>query len=197
MLPRIRRSGFNTYGTKKLCPMTETPSKKQILLARIVIALLTILILLGLIEYASSPSERRQLWQDILARPGGPMTFRFLLQPAMAAIAALRDGIKDARAKRSPYLWTIFSNRTERAGRLYEGLISTAQIILLGLVMDGIYQLIVLKTFYPGQAVIIALLLGFCPYLLLRGPVARVVRWWRGDAPVEVDPVTERQQHDR
>jgi hypothetical protein len=32
----------------------------------------------------------------------------------------------------------------------------------------------VLKTFYPGEAVIIAILLTFVPYLLLRGPIARV-----------------------
>jgi hypothetical protein len=35
----------------------------------------------------------------------------------------------------------------------------------------------VLKTFYPGEAEIVAILLAFVPYLLLRGPVARVARW--------------------
>ncbi len=35
------------------------------------------------------------------------MTFRFILQPVMAAIAALHDGIKDARLGRSPYFWTV------------------------------------------------------------------------------------------
>ena len=44
--------------------------------------------------------------------------------------------------------------------------------ILLGLCMDVIYQAIVLKTFYPGEAVIVALALAFLPYLLLRGPIA-------------------------
>jgi hypothetical protein len=44
--------------------------------------------------------------------------------------------------------------------------------------MDAIYQATVLKTFYPGEAVIVAILLAFVPYLLLRGPVARVARWW-------------------
>ncbi len=39
--------------------------------------------------------------------PGGPMSFRFVLQPVMAAIAALHDGITDARAHRSPYLWSM------------------------------------------------------------------------------------------
>jgi hypothetical protein len=73
-----------------------------------------------------------RLWKDILARPGGPMTFRFILQPAIAAIAALRDGVKDARLGRRPYLWAIMRGvRTAegRRGRLWEGVVSTAPIL--------------------------------------------------------------------
>ena len=42
--------------------------------------------------------------------------------------------------------------------------------------MDVIYQLIVLKTFYPDQALVVALLLAFVPYLIIRGLVLRVAR---------------------
>jgi hypothetical protein len=35
-----------------------------------------------------------------------------------------------------------------------------------------------LKTFYPVQAAVIAVLLAFVPYLLLRGPFARIARHW-------------------
>jgi hypothetical protein len=51
---------------------------------------------------------------------------------------------------------------------LREGLNATARIILLGLIMDAIYQIIVFKRFYPVEAVIIAVLPGFLPYLLFR-----------------------------
>jgi hypothetical protein len=61
--------------------------------------------------------------------------------PIMAAIAAVYDGVKDARTGRSPYLWAILTNPVERGGRLREGLISTARVILLGLCMDLIYQI--------------------------------------------------------
>ena len=105
------------------------------------------------------------------------MTFRFILQPAMAAIAAFRDGVKDARTGRSPYFWTLLTNEAKRNERLWEGLIATAQIILLGLAMDSLYQFIVLKTFYPVEAVIVALALAFLPYVILRGPIARAARW--------------------
>ncbi len=120
------------------------------------------------------------------------MSFRFILQPAMAAIAALRDGIKDARTGRSPYFWTVLSNSQKRDERLYEGLISTSQIILLGLIMDTAYQFLVFKTFYSGQAVIVALLLAFLPYLLLRGPITRIARLRRGSAPENAAPIRKK-----
>jgi hypothetical protein len=158
--------------------MTETASRTQILLARLVIVLVVGLIIAGLAWYGVSAREFQRIWQNIVARPGGPMTFRFILQPAMAAIAALRDGVKDARTGRSPYFRTLLTNEAKRDERLWEGMIATAQIILLGLVMDSIYQYIVLKTFYPVEAVIVALGLAFLPYVILRGPIARVARWW-------------------
>ena len=98
----------------------------------------------------------------------------------MAAIAALHDGLQDARLGRSPYFWTILHNPEERAGRLWEGVISTARIVVLGVVMDAIYQWRVLGTFYPGEAALVTLLLALIPYFLLRGPIARVARRWVG-----------------
>jgi hypothetical protein len=168
--------------------MTGPPSKNQILLARLVVLLMIALIIFGLIRFGLSAAARQNFWQDLRARPGGPMTFRFILQPAMATIAALLDGIKDARTGRSPYLWTVLTNPAERSGRLHEGLISTARIILL-----AIYQFTVLKTFNPGQAVVVALVLGFFPYVLLRGPIARIAFWWHGHAAHHV----QGHHHDR
>jgi len=102
------------------------------------------------------------------------MAFRFILQPSMAAAAAIRDGVHDARTGRSPYLWTILRQPEKRIARLREGLDATARIVLLGLTMDVIYQVTVFNMFYPVEALIIALLLAFVPYLLIRGLVARV-----------------------
>ena len=165
--------------------MTEPASKTQILLARLAVVLMIVFVVLGVAWYGFSAEVRGRIWQNMLDRPAGPMTFRFILQPIMAAIAALYDGVKDARTGRSYYLWTILRSPEKRAGRLREGLISTARIILLGLCMDTIYQVIVFDTFHPAEAVIIALLLAFVPYLLLRDPVARVARWWLGAGPAK------------
>jgi hypothetical protein len=165
--------------------MTETVSKTKLLLARFVVALMLVFVVLGMVLYGFSAEVFERIWQNMLDRTGGPMTFRFFLQPVMASIAALFDGIKDARAGRSSYLWTILTDPARRAGRLHEGLISTARIILLGLCMDVIYQFIEFETFHPAEAVIIALLLALVPYLLMRGPVARIARWRLGGGPAK------------
>lgn len=150
------------------------------ILARLVVALAVLLLLLGAVWYGASSEVLQRLWQDLVDRPSGPMSFRFFLQPAMAAIAATHDGIRDAQLGRSPYFWTVLSNPAERSGRLREGLVSTARIILLGLGMDAIYQLKALGTFYPVEALLIALALACIPYFLIRGPVDRIARRWLG-----------------
>jgi hypothetical protein len=71
---------------------------------------------------------------------------------------------------------TVLRNPQEPVGRLREGLNATARIILLGLAMNVIYQALVLKTFYPNEVLVVALLLAFVPYLIIRGLVLRVAR---------------------
>jgi hypothetical protein len=117
-----------------------------------------------------------RIWEDLVARPGSPLSFRFVLQPAVG-ILGVRDGIKDARTGRSLYFWTVLHDSQTRNARLEEGLSATARILALGLLMDAIYQIWVLGTFYPTEAAIVALALAFVPYLLIRGPTARLARW--------------------
>jgi hypothetical protein len=100
-------------------------------------------------------------------------------------IAAVRDGVRDARIGRSPYFWAIAFEPQKRVALLREGLNVTARIILLGLAMDVIYQIMVLKTFYPVEALIVAFLLAFVPHILIRGLVTRVARRWRGGASAD------------
>ncbi len=163
--------------------MTATPSRSAILQARLAAALIVGLIVLGAVWYGISFENLDRLWKDMSARPGGPMTFRFILQPAMAAIAALRDGVADARIGRTPYLLSILRGVEPRGARLWESVVATARILILGVVMDAIYQGFVLKTFYPGQAAVIAVLLALFPYLLLRGPFHRIARRWVARRP--------------
>lgn len=122
-------------------------------------------------------------WHDLLARPSGPLSFRFILQPAMAAIAAIRTGMIDARTGRSPYFFALWTEPGERRARLHEGLSATARIFALGLIMDTIYQFLALKKFYPVEALIIAIALAVVPYFIIRGPAAQIARWWHSRHP--------------
>ena len=160
--------------------MTKAVSNSQVMLARVVVGLMVAFVVGGLIWYGFSAEVRARIWQNLLERASGPMTFRFLLQPIMATIAAFLDGVKDARTGRAPFLETVLTNPAQRAGRLQEAVIASARIILLGLVMDAIYQFIEFRTFHPAEAVIIALLLAFVPYVALRGIISRIARGWLG-----------------
>ena len=145
-------------------------------LARLVIAFGVLLVAAGIAWHGITIASFSRIWHDLVERPSEPMAFRFVLQPVMAAIAAAHDGLRDARGGNQPFVVTMLRDPAKRIGRLREGVNATARILLLGLVMDGIYQAVVLHRFYPSEAVIVALLLGFVPYVILRGLVTRVAR---------------------
>lgn len=147
----------------------------QRLLRNAAIAFGIVALCLGLYSLFTEPGVLRRFWVDLVERPSGPMWFRFLLQPVMASIAAWKDGKKDAVTGRSPYFWTVLTDTTRRRDRLMEGLRATGKILALGLAMDLAYQAFVLKHFYPIEAIVIAVMVAFIPYLLLRGVFARVV----------------------
>jgi hypothetical protein len=118
-----------------------------------------------------------RLWNDLIGRIGGPMSFRLILQPATAIIFAIRDGLKDAREGRPAYFYSLFTQPENRRRQLREGFKAVSRVFALAIVVDFIHQVIVLRWFYPLQALIVALVLAFLPYILLRGPVNRIARF--------------------
>jgi len=166
--------------------MASTDTQELTLLAKLVIAAGVALMVAGAVSHPLTIATVERIWYQELARASAPMKFRFVLQPLMAALLAFRDGRKDAQAGSSPYIWAVLREPRERRARLIHGLNQTARIIVLGLVMDVIYQLIFLKVFYPVEALIIALVLAFVPYLVIRGLAARVTRrWGRRISPIK------------
>lgn len=114
---------------------------------------------------------------DLAGRLTGPMTFRLFLQPLMAALQGWRDGSRDARSGRPPYFWTMFSNPAgERARLLNEGVHAVLRVIVLGILMDVVYQWTVFGWIYPIELVVVVLTLAFVPYMLIRGVANRVIR---------------------
>lgn len=117
--------------------MSNATPQELGVLAKLVIVLGVVLIVAGVLWHGVTGDAFQRFWHDLVERPDAPMRFRFILQPLMAALAAIHDGREDARAGRSPYFITVLRNPQERVGLLREGLNATARIILLGLVMDS------------------------------------------------------------
>jgi hypothetical protein len=114
--------------------------------------------------------------EQLVARVTGPMKFRLVLQPAMAIFFAVRGGLKDAREGQPAYFWGLFTDPAERKAALKAGWKSVGKVFILAIVLDAIYQFIELRWFYPGEAVLVAIILAIIPYLLVRGPVNRIAR---------------------
>jgi hypothetical protein len=117
-----------------------------------------------------------RIWTDLIGRVSGPMTFRLILQPTMALIFAVRDGMKDARKNRPPYFRTLIDDPAQRGPLLREGFKAVGRVIVLGVIMDVIYQFIVFRWVYPFEVLLVVFILAFLPYLLLRGIVNRIAR---------------------
>jgi hypothetical protein len=114
--------------------------------------------------------------RDLFARLDGPLHFRFIVQPLMATIFAVIDGVKDAKAGRSPYFWALLSTPERRKALVKEGWKSVGKIFILAVILDAVYQLKVHSTVYAGELLIVAFVLAIVPYLVLRGPINRLVR---------------------
>jgi len=154
----------------------EEQSKSLTLMAKLVLVMMVLLILAAIIWRGPTFEGWERVWANLSGRLSGPMPLRLFLQPTMSLIAALHDGVKDARTGRPPYFFTVLTDPNRRIAALNEGLISTSRVLFAGIVVDAVYQIRFLKTFYPGEAVFTALLLAFVPYLLLRGPISRIAR---------------------
>jgi hypothetical protein len=117
-----------------------------------------------------------RIWENLGGRIGGPLSFRLILQPVVAGALAIRAGLKDARTGKPPYFWTILTSAEDRHELLHEGWKAVAQVFVLAVVMDVIYQVMVFRFIYPGELLIVGFLLACAPYLLIRGPANRLAR---------------------
>ena len=117
-----------------------------------------------------------RVWENLGDRVSGPMWLRLVLQPIVASIFALRGAVTDAREEKRAFFWTVLTDGEHRRDMIREGWSAIAKVFVMAMVMDVIYQLIVQRWIYPGEVVIVAFLLAVVPYILIRGPVNRLLR---------------------
>ena len=113
---------------------------------------------------------------DLYARLDGPLHFRFFLQPAMAIFLAIRDGLRDDREGKPPFFWSLFTDPGHRRELMRDGWKSISKVFIIAVLLDVVYQIIVVRWFYPFETVLVAILLALVPYILVRGPVNRLRR---------------------
>ena len=129
---------------------------------------------------------------QLMDRLVGPLHFRLVMQPLMAAFFAIRSGLADAQTDRPPYFWGLFSDRVNRRAMIKDGWKSISRVFVFAIVLDVIYQLIVLHFVYPGEAITVAIILAIVPYLILRGLVTRLARAMGHGASTHTPPGTHR-----
>ena len=117
-----------------------------------------------------------RIWENLGDRVSGPMWLRLVFQPAMAVIFALRDGYKDARDGRPAYFWAVITTTGGRKDLVKDGWTSIAKVFFMAMLIDAIYQFIVQRWIYPLEIALVASVLAVLPYLIVRGPINRILR---------------------
>lgn len=117
-----------------------------------------------------------RVWTDLIGRVEGPMKFRLVLQPLMACLLGIRAGVRDAREGKLPFLWVLMFHPECRRDTLRQAWKDTSKILALAVILDVVYQIGVLRMVYPGEAIIVAVILAVIPYSLLRPVINRLVR---------------------
>jgi hypothetical protein len=120
-----------------------------------------------------------RVFHNLFDRIDGPMEIRLVVQPIMASIFAIRDGLRDLRQDRPPFGWSLITEPRHRGHRLRDGWRSIQKVLFAALAIDVVYQLIELKWVYLGEALIVAQIVALVPYVLIRGMVNRIAKGLR------------------
>lgn len=120
-----------------------------------------------------------RVFENMMDRVSGPMNLRIVLQPIMASVFAIISGMKDAREGKPPYFWSLFTNSAHRREMLQDGWKSVGKVFVIAMLLDVAYQIVVQRFVYPGEVVLVALLLAIVPYLVVRGLVTRLAKLFR------------------
>jgi hypothetical protein len=113
---------------------------------------------------------------DIPRRLTGPGRFRFILQPLTAIVLGVLGGLADAKAKRPPYLYALVFRHNHRRELMRSGFETVVNLLLMGILMDAIFQWVILGTSHAGAALLVGPILIVSPYALARALSNRLAR---------------------
>jgi len=132
----------------------------------------------------------RQAWEKLFGRLTGPMSFRLIIQPVMAAFLAIRAGWAEAREGRGIHFWTLARDPAQTRVMLKNLWRIAGKVFIIALVLDSIYQIIVFHWIYPIQLLIVATLLALVPCMIVRAVGNRIVSMAHRRQPTESKEVS-------
>ena len=116
-------------------------------------------------------------FDDLLGRAGGPLRFRLVFMPTVVVFLAIRAHLKDVREGKPVLVGAFFTSPTERRRLLRSALKDVGRVFIVACVLDTTYQFLVLRAFHPVQMLIVAVVCAVVPYVLVRGPLTRLVHF--------------------
>ncbi len=118
---------------------------------------------------------------NVVARLTGPMSFRFILQPAVAVFLGIRDGLADAKAGTPPFVADLILNPKNRRRSLKAAFGRLLTPILVATVLDAIAQYLIFKHVRLVGALLVGAFIMGLPYAAARGISNRVATALRGE----------------
>jgi hypothetical protein len=115
-------------------------------------------------------------FEDLPRRLTGRGRFRFVVQPVIATLLGIRSGRADARAGRPPYLYGVLFHRGLRAELVRSGFETVVNLLLMGILLDAVFQWVILGVSHPGAALVVGPVLIVAPYSLTRARSNRLAR---------------------
>ena len=114
--------------------------------------------------------------EHLVGRFGGPLNFRLIVMPLVVTVLALRAHLRDVREGRPTFLWAFLKDPVERRRLFRSGLRDFGKVFVVACVLDTTYQILVLKSYYPGEMLVVAVVCAIVPYFLVRGPITRIAQ---------------------
>jgi hypothetical protein len=121
-----------------------------------------------------TPNSSLDAFGRFIARFTGPFNARFIVQPVMAIILGVRDGVHDAREGRDPFICDLCKRPEARGCQIRRALHRLTIPIAIAIILDAIVQYLMFQRVHPMGAVVIGTTLMGLPYSLAREIANRV-----------------------
>lgn len=117
----------------------------------------------------------KALLDELGARPSsGPLKFRLILQPTIAVVIGARAGVRDAKSRAPPFIWSLLCRRVTGKVQLKTTLYHLAVPILIATMIDATEQMLMFGHIRPLSALAVGTALMSLPYAVARSLSNRI-----------------------